>query len=116
MMMDTLIRSVLAMRNPSVLGLDTRIEYFPPEFAKAYDLGTLEGAAEAITDYNHILIDALHDIVPAVKVQAAYYEMYGVPGMLAPTPSATTSDPRPAPIPPPIWGVRRSKTQKVRRS
>lgn len=83
MMMDTLIRSVLAMRNPSVLGLDTRIEYFPPEFAKAYDLGTLEGAAEAITDYNHILIDALHDIVPAVKVQAAYYEMYGVPGMLA---------------------------------
>ena len=83
MMIDKLIDAVLAMQNPSVLGLDTRIEYFPPGFSGAYDLGTLGGAAEAITDFNHILIDALCEIVPAVKVQAAYYEMYGVPGVTA---------------------------------
>lgn len=81
MIMDTLLWAVQASQNPSVLGLDTRIEYFPDAFAGAYDLTTLEGAAEAITDFNQILIDAIHDIVPAVKVQAAYYEMYGVPGM-----------------------------------
>ncbi|MFZ5974548.1 MAG: orotidine-5'-phosphate decarboxylase [Bacillota bacterium] len=81
MVMDTLLGAVLAAQNPSVLGLDTRIEYFPDEFASAYDLSTLEGAAEAVTDFNHILIDAMYDIIPAVKVQAAYYEMYGVPGM-----------------------------------
>ena len=81
MMMDRLLDAVVAAQNPSVLGLDTRIEYFPERFARAYDLTTPEGAAEAIADFNQILIDAVCDIVPAVKVQAAYYEMYGVPGM-----------------------------------
>ena len=81
MMMDRLLDAVIAAQNPSVLGLDTRIEYFPERFAGAYDLTTLDGAAEAITDFNQILIDAVCDIIPAVKVQAAYYEMYGVAGM-----------------------------------
>jgi len=82
-MMDRLLDAVVAAQNPSALGLDTRIEYFPERFAVAYDLTTLDGAAEAIADFNQILIDAVCDIVPAVKVQAAYYEMYGVAGMEA---------------------------------
>ena len=44
---------------------------------------TLKGAAEAIFEFNKGLIDALYDLVPAVKPQAAYYEMYGFYGMEA---------------------------------
>ncbi len=83
MIMDRLIDNIFNMQNPSALGLDTRIEYFPEDFASQYDLNTLDGAAEGIIEFNKRIIDATHDIVPCVKVQVAYYEMYGLPGMAA---------------------------------
>ncbi len=82
--MDTLIQRIRATGNPTVMGLDTRLEYLPKDFlAEVAPDGadTLEKAAEAIYTYNCALVDALQDIVPAVKVQVAYYEMYGLPGM-----------------------------------
>lgn len=72
--------------NPTVAGLDPKLDYLPPFLTEAAfkQYGeTLEGAASALLEYNKGLIDALCDIVPAVKPQAAYYELYGWPGMRA---------------------------------
>jgi len=67
-----------------VTGLDPRLEYIP-SFLKQEAYGrygkTLKGAAEAVFSFNKGLIDALCGIVPAVKPQCAYYEMYGPAGM-----------------------------------
>lgn len=71
-----MIDKIIEKKNPSVLGLDTRLEYIPGASA-----GTLVQAAELVKEYNRSLIDTLYDIIPAVKVQAAYYEMYGPAGM-----------------------------------
>ena len=81
---DALIRKISEMKNPTVAGLDTRLEYLPESFlgeVKPEGVKTFEDAAEAIYAYNVRLVDALCDIVPAVKVQAAYYEMYGPAGV-----------------------------------
>ena len=84
MALDRLIEGIKRTHNPTVAGLDPKLEYIPDflvEKAFAAHGETLEGAAAAILAYNKGLIDALCDIVPAVKPQAAYYEMYGWPGM-----------------------------------
>ena len=44
---------------------------------------TLEGAAEAIWQYNKEIVDHIYDLIPAVKPQVAMYEQFGVPGMVA---------------------------------
>ncbi len=86
MALDRLIQAVRRTENPTVAGLDPKLEYIP-EFLtqRAFqEYGeTLEGAAAAIRMYNKGLIDALCDIVPAIKPQAAYYELYGWPGVRA---------------------------------
>ena len=84
--MDQLARRISELKNPTVAGLDTRIEYLPEKFVQAIlpeGIRSFEDAAEAVYQYNVRLVDALWDIVPAVKVQVAYYEMYGVAGMAA---------------------------------
>lgn len=84
MALDRLIEKIVEKQNPTVAGLDPKLAYIP-DFIKeeAYvKYGkTLEGAAEALLVYNKALIDELCDIVPAVKPQAAYYEMYGWQGV-----------------------------------
>jgi orotidine-5'-phosphate decarboxylase len=86
MSLDRLIEGIVQMQNPTVAGLDPKLAYIP-EFIRqeAYDQygKTLEGAAAAILRFNKGLIDALCDVVPAVKPQCAYYEMYGWQGMRA---------------------------------
>ena len=84
--MDQLAKRISELKNPTVAGLDTRIEYLPEKFVQAIlpeGIRSFEDAAEAVYQYNVRLVDALCDIVPAVKVQVAYYEMYGVAGMAA---------------------------------
>lgn len=86
MAFDRLIENIVKMQNPTVAGLDPKLDYVPASikehcFAKYGK--TLEGAAEALFEFNKALIDALYDIVPAVKPQAAYYEMYGFWGVKA---------------------------------
>ena len=83
MSVDLLVRKIKEKQNPSVAGLDPKIEYVPMYIReKAYSKygKTLRGAAEAIWEFNKGLIDALYDVVPAVKPQSAFYEMYGLPG------------------------------------
>ena len=84
--MDKMYARISELKNPTVAGLDTRIEYLPEEFVKEVcpnGINSFEDAAEAVYQYNVRLVDALYDIVPAVKVQVAYYEMYGAAGMVA---------------------------------
>lgn len=83
-MIDVLIDKIKEMNNPTVAGLDPKLDYVPEEMKTAAfrEHGeTFAGAAQAILRFNKALIDALCDIVPAVKPQSAYYEMYGVEGI-----------------------------------
>ena len=84
MSFDVLQDKIRKMKNPTVAGLDARIEYVPEHIRKAafaeYGVGR-KGAAEAIYQFNVGLLDALCAIVPAVKPQAAYYENLGWQGM-----------------------------------
>ncbi len=77
---DRLIQKIEEKRNPSVAGLDTCLEYLPESFIQKKP-GNLKDSAQMILDYNIALIDALYTVVPAVKVQSAYYEMYGADGV-----------------------------------
>ena len=82
--MEKLAARISELKNPTVAGLDTRIEYLPESFVAEVlpeGIRSFEDAAKAVYAYNVRLIDALYDIVPAVKVQVAYYEMYGPAGM-----------------------------------
>lgn len=86
MFIDVLIKKIKEKNNPSVVGLDPKIEYIPSfikEEAFKKQGKTLKGAANAIFTFNKYIIDAVYDIVPAVKPQLAYYEMYGLEGLKA---------------------------------
>ncbi len=84
MSFQVLQQKIIATGNPTVAGLDARPEYVPPFLLKKYtdQFGeSLQAAAEAIYEFNCGLMDALCDIVPAVKPQSAYYENLGWRGM-----------------------------------
>ena len=84
MSFDRLIARIDELKNPSVAGLDPKLEYVPRFLKDAFfvkDGHTLKAAAGAILAFNKALIDELCDIVPAIKPQAAYYEMYGWEGV-----------------------------------
>ena len=84
MSFEKLAELIEKKNNPTVMGLDPKLDYVPEYIKqKAFEKygETLKGAAKAILEYNKGLIDALCGIVPAVKPQAAYYEMYGPAGV-----------------------------------
>lgn len=86
MSFDRLQEKIDKMKNPSVVGLDPALEHIPPQIIEKYieEKGeTFEAATDAVCEFNFGLIDALSDIVPAVKPQSAYYEMLGPCGVLA---------------------------------
>ena len=78
---DELVRNIARLDNPTVIGLDPKLDYIPEfiiEHAESLFPDEPEkAAAKAIWLFNKSLIDAVYDIIPAVKVQFAYYEMYG---------------------------------------
>lgn len=84
MSFERLQDKIREMKNPTVAGLDPKLEYVPSfiveEKMKQYGQ-TLRCAAEAIYEYNVGLIDALCDVVPAVKPQSAFYERFGFEGV-----------------------------------
>ncbi len=83
---DRLAEQVLLKKNPSVLGLDPKLEFIPPSIReKAFEENACPfmAAAKSIVEFNIRLMDAVYDIIPAVKPQLAYYEMYGVEGIRA---------------------------------
>ncbi len=86
MSFDILQDKILALRNPTVVGLDPRPDYIPKHILDRHTAEkgeTLEAAADAFCEFNRGLIDALCDIVPAVKPQSAFYELLGPAGVAA---------------------------------
>ena len=84
MSMDVLQEKIRRKKNPTVAGLDPKLEYIPQHLideAYAKYGPTLRGAAEAYRLFSRGLIDALCDVVPAVKPQSAYYEALGSAGI-----------------------------------
>ena len=81
MITGKLINEINKKRCPVCVGLDTRLEYLPHAVTKGHATDTLDGACGAIYDFNRQLIDGLAEIIPSVKIQNAYYEMYGVKGV-----------------------------------
>ena len=80
-MVDKLIDSIIEMQNPTCVGLDTDFSYLPDEMRDG--MATFEGVVEQLIEFNMNIIDKVCDIVPAVKVQVAYYEQYGFDGLRA---------------------------------
>jgi orotidine-5'-phosphate decarboxylase len=85
-MIDTLVKKVKELKNPTVVGLDPRLNFVPKHIKdEAYDKygKTLKGASEAFLQFNKQIIDEINDIVPAVKPQVAMYEQFGADGLKA---------------------------------
>ena len=85
-MINKLIAKIQKMNAPIVVGLDPMMKFVPEHIRKAAfsEYGeTLEGAAEAVWQYNKGIVDAIYDLVPAVKPQIAMYEQFGIPGLIA---------------------------------
>lgn len=85
-MINKLIAKIKKTGAPVVVGLDPMLDYIPKHILrKAFDeFGeTPEGAAEAVWQYNKGIIDAVYDLVPAVKPQIAMYEQFGIEGLKA---------------------------------
>ena len=79
-MIDRLCERIKETGNPTVVGLDTAASYLPHRAELSDDF---ESLASAVTDFNRAIIERICKIVPAVKVQIAYYEAMGVAGMRA---------------------------------
>ena len=85
-MIQKLIAVIERTGAPVVVGLDPMLSYIPEHIKKkAYEEygETLKGAGEAIWQYNKGIIDAVYDLVPAVKPQIAMYEQFGIEGLIA---------------------------------
>lgn len=85
-MINKLVKKIKETNAPVVVGLDPMMSYLPEHITKKAfgEYGeTLEGAAEAIWQYNKGIIDATYDLIPAVKPQIAMYEQFGIPGLVA---------------------------------
>ena len=85
-MINKLISNIRKTNAPIVVGLDPMLNYVPEHIQKKAfaEFGeTLEGAAEAIWQYNKGIVDATYDLIPAVKPQIAMYEQFGIPGLIA---------------------------------
>ena len=85
-MIQKLISNIQKTNAPIVVGLDPMLSYIPEHIQKkAYaEFGeTLEGAAEAVWQYNKEIVDCTYDLIPAVKPQIAMYEQFGIEGLKA---------------------------------
>lgn len=81
MITDKLIERIKELDNPTVAGIDTSFDYLPDDMKNG--VKDFKSASAAVLEFNKRIIDNICDIVPCVKVQIAYYEMYGLDGMRA---------------------------------
>ena len=85
-MINKLVANIKKTNAPIVVGLDPMLNYIPEHVQKKAfaEFGeTLEGAAEAIWQFNKEIVDKTYDLIPAVKPQIAMYEQFGIPGLEA---------------------------------
>jgi len=85
-MINKLVAGIKKTNAPIVVGLDPTLKFVPEHIKEASfkEYGeTLDGAAEAIWQFNKDIVDHIYDLVPAVKPQIAMYEQFGIPGLVA---------------------------------
>ncbi len=85
-MINRLVEKIRKTGAPIVVGLDPMMKFIPEQIKEAAfeEYGeTLQGAGEAIWQYNKGIVDAIFDLVPAVKPQIAMYEQFGIEGLIA---------------------------------
>ena len=85
-MIQQLITKIQKTKAPICVGLDPMLSYIPEHIVKkalSENGETMKGAAEAIWQFNKGIVDATHDLIPAVKPQIAMYEQFGIPGLQA---------------------------------
>lgn len=85
-MINKMVEKIQKTNAPIVVGLDPMMKFIPEQIKAAAfkEYGeTLQGAGEAIWQYNKGIVDAIYDLVPAVKPQIAMYEQFGIEGMIA---------------------------------
>lgn len=85
-MIDKLVSNIKKTNAPVVVGLDPMLDYVPEHIKRAAfdEYGeTLAGASEAIWQFNKGIVDAVQDLIPAVKPQIAMYEQFGIEGLVA---------------------------------
>ncbi len=84
-MIDKLVGKIKKLNAPIVVGLDPNLAFVPDHIKKQFaDIADpMEAAAESIFQFNKGIVDAVYDLIPAVKPQIAMYEQFGVPGLLA---------------------------------
>ncbi|MDI9490517.1 MAG: orotidine-5'-phosphate decarboxylase [Clostridiaceae bacterium] len=83
---ERLTEAIQRTKNPTVLGLDPKLEYIPKKLLQQWQIEFSDRdqfIEESLVRFNSSLIESVHDIIPAVKPQIAYYEMYGLPGLKA---------------------------------
>jgi len=83
---DRLITQIQQKRTPCIVGLDPALERMPDRWLEKQGItakSSLADCAEAIYQYNLMVLDAIADLVPAVKPQSAYYELFGSAGIIA---------------------------------
>jgi orotidine-5'-phosphate decarboxylase len=81
---DRLNEAILKTGNPTVMGLDPQLDYIPESLQSAFREACDDPALAtglAICEFNRRLLDAVADVIPAVKLQSAFYEQYGLPGL-----------------------------------
>ena len=85
-MISALIQRIREKNAPVVVGLDPMLSYLPASMMEAAIASygeTLDAAGEAIWQFNKAIVDAVYDLIPAVKPQIAMYEQFGIPGLVA---------------------------------
>ncbi|MDD6202070.1 MAG: orotidine-5'-phosphate decarboxylase [Lachnospiraceae bacterium] len=85
-MINRLVANIKKTQAPIVVGLDPTMKMIPEQIKKKAfsEYGeTLEGAGEAVWQFNKAIVDAVYDLIPAVKPQIAMYEQFGIPGLVA---------------------------------
>jgi orotidine-5'-phosphate decarboxylase len=81
---DRLLSAIESKSSPCVVGLDPRLELMPGFISEGVeDRPIADRIRHAIATFNHTIIEAVYEIVPAVKLQIAFYEQYGLPGLFA---------------------------------
>lgn len=82
---DVLNEKILKMKSPIVVGLDPVLKEIPNCYQEKYseEKDRFKAIGDILFDFNKDIIDAICDMVPAVKPQIAFYEMYGSQGLLA---------------------------------
>ena len=81
---DRLLDKISVKKNPCVVGLDPRLELFPEFILGPDNSGKNDGhIISAITAFNIYILDVVESLVPVIKPQIAFYEQYGIPGLIA---------------------------------